>query len=77
MDDVRPVTCLGCGVELVELPVAHFEAGRRSTTLELLCPTHGCEHHVRPDTHVGALRWRAQSPGASLPSQRRGEAGPV
>lgn len=69
MDDFRALTCLGCGAELVELPVAHFQAGRRSTTLELLCPTHGCEHHARPDGHVGSVRRVGGSP--ALPAQRR------
>lgn len=71
MDDIRAVTCLGCGAELVEFPVAHFEAGCRSTTLELLCPTLGCEHHARPDDRVGSVRRRRDSP--TLPAQRRGE----
>jgi hypothetical protein len=65
--DARAVavsTCRGCGAPLVRLHVAHFEAGRRSTTLELLCPTHGCEHHDRPDTST------TPATGASVPSQR-------
>lgn len=79
MDDVgtTAVTCRGCGVELAEFHVAHFEAGRRSTTLELLCPTHGCEHHDRPDVlapvppgSVGTARLRDGSVGG-LPVQRR------
>lgn len=74
MDDVSALatTCPGCGVALAQFPVAHFEAGRRSTTIEL-CPIHGCEHHGRPDGHVGTVRQRDGASDPTLPTQRRDE----
>ncbi|GAB3993179.1 hypothetical protein [Nocardioides marmoraquaticus] len=75
MDDVTAlaVTCPGCGVALAQFHVAHFEAGRRSTTIELLCPTHGCEHHGRPDGHVGTAQRRDGATDPALPTQRLDE----
>lgn len=48
-------TCVRCGHPLTDFRVTHFEAGRRSITLEPLCTTHACEAYVRPGAQLGAV----------------------